>query len=367
MKASIRDANYLEMCYALAEKARGYTSPNPYVGAVIVRQDEVVGWGYHEKCGREHAEAAALDRAGQRARGATAYVTLEPCIHWGRTPPCLDRILQSQLKRVVVSDYDPNPRVHRKGMGRLRAAGIAVSIGLLREKNRRLNEAYIKFITQKIPFVILKAAASLDGKIATRTYSSQWISSSSTREYIHLMRGEYDAIMVGINTILKDDPRLTIRHPHWRNKRLTRVILDSRLRLPLTARILSTLPRGEILVFTSHAAASKKARALEERGVRVITLPESGGRLQLGAVLEGLGQREISSVLVEGGGRLFTEFLEQRLADKILVTYSPLLIGGKRAPSFFQGDGIRFLEEALRLHKTRSFKNGNDILVEGYF
>jgi diaminohydroxyphosphoribosylaminopyrimidine deaminase/5-amino-6-(5-phosphoribosylamino)uracil reductase len=367
MKASIRDKNYMEMCYALAEKARGCTSPNPYVGAVIVRRHEVVGWGYHEKCGHQHAEAAALDRAGHRAQGATAYVTLEPCIHWGRTPPCIDRILQSKLKRVVVSDYDPNPLVYRKGVGRMRAAGIAVSTGLLKEKNRRLNEAYIKFITKKIPFVILKAAVSLDGKIATRTYASQWISSSSTREYIHLMRGEYDAIMVGINTILKDNPQLTIRHPQWRNKRQIRVILDSRLRLPLHARILSTLARGDVLVFTSRAAASKKARALEQKGVRVISAPESGGRLQMQAVLEWLGKQDISSLLVEGGGRIHTEFLEQRLADKILVTYSPQLIGGKSAPSFFQGDGIRSLEEAMRLQKTRAFKIGNDILVEGYF
>jgi len=367
MKASIRDANYLEMCYALAEKALGWTSPNPYVGAVIVRRGEVVGWGYHEKCGREHAEAAALDRAGQRARGATAYVTLEPCIHWGRTPPCIDRILQAKLSRVVVSDHDPNPQVHRKGIGRMRAAGIAVFTGLLKEKNRRLNEAYIKFITKKIPFVILKAAASLDGKIATRTYASQWISSSSTREYIHLMRGEYDAIMVGINTILKDDPRLTLRHPQWRNKRQTRIILDSHLRLPLNARILSTLPRGDVLVFTARTAPSKKARALEKKGAHVISTPESGGRLQIQSVLEWLGLREISSVLVEGGGRIHTEFLERRLADKILVTYSPQLIGGKSAPSFFQGDGIRSLEEALQLQKSRTFRIGNDILVEGYF
>lgn len=367
MKTQLRDLSYLEMCYALAAKAKGRTSPNPYVGALIAKHDEILGWGYHEKAGKPHAEALALRRAGDRARGATAYITLEPCIQWGRTPPCLDAILNSGIRRVVVSDTDPNPRVFRKGIERLRAAGLQVSLGLLKDKNRSLNEVYIKYITKRIPFVTLKAAASMDGKTATATLDSQWISSRATRDYIHLIRGEYDAIMVGINTVLTDNPRLTVRHAHWRRKRQTRVILDSRLRFPLTARLLDTLPRGDIVVFTGPEASARKAAALEKKGIRIVPVPRSRGRLKLASVLKELAAQAITSLLVEGGGSVHSAFLDQGLADKILVTLSPKLIGGSRAPSWYHGKGARALDEALRLRRSRTFTIGDDILIEGYF
>jgi len=367
MNTLIQDADYLEMCYALAEKARGHTSPNPYVGAVIVRAGRVVGWGYHEKAGKPHAEVTALERAGRHARGATAYITLEPCVHWGRTPPCIDRVRQSGLKRVVVSDYDPNPQVHRKGIRRMRDAGIQVSVGLLKEKNRKLNEVYFKFVTQKVPFVILKAAVSLDGKIATSTSASQWISSPATREYIHLVRGEYDAVLVGINTIIRDDPMLTVRHSHWRGKKQLRIILDSGLRLPLRARILETLSRGDVLIFTGPHVPPRKRKALEKKGARIVSVSLSQARLDLREVLAWLARHEISSVLVEGGGRVHTDFLEKRLADKFLVTVSPKLIGGNRAPTFLQGKGIQSMEDAQGLRGIREFRIQDDILIEGYF
>jgi len=367
MNSRIQDTNYLEMCYALAEKARGNTSPNPYVGALVVRAGEIIGWGYHEKAGRPHAEAVALERAGQRARDATAYITLEPCTHWGRTPPCVDLVRQSGLKRVVISDYDPNPQVFMRGVRRIRASGIQVSVGLLKERNRTLNEVYIKYATQNVPFVTLKAAVSLDGKIATASSVSQWISSPATREYIHLVRGEYDALLVGINTILKDDPRLTVRHPHWRGKQQVRIILDSRLRFPLTARILETLSQGGILIFTGPNAPARKRLTLEKMGVRIVSVPLSQGRLQLPKILDWLAGQEITSVLVEGGGRVHTAFLEKGLADKLLVTVSPKLIGGTRAPSFFQGRGIQDLQDAQGLKQIREFRIQDDILIEGYF
>ena len=367
MTTQLRDLSYLEMSYALAEKARGRTSPNPYVGAVIAKRGEILGWGYHEKAGKPHAEALALQRAGDSARGATAYITLEPCTQWGRTPPCLDAILSSGIKRVVVSDTDANPRVFRKGIERLRAAGLQVSLGLLKERNRSLNEVYIKYITRRIPFVTLKTAASLDGKTATAALDSQWISSRATREYIHLVRGEYDAILVGINTVLKDNPRLTVRHAQWRGKKQTRIILDSRLRFPLTSRLLGTLPRGDILVFAGPEASARKAAALEKKGVRIVTVPRSRGGLKLTAVLTWLAGNGITSVLVEGGGRVHTEFLERRLADKILITQSPKLIGGIHAPSWYQGKGAQALGEALRLRRSRVFSIEDDILIEGYF
>lgn len=363
---SLKDIFYLQMAYALAEKAKGWASPNPYVGAVIVKRDVIVGHGYHQRTGQPHAEVIALQKAGSLSRNSTSYVTLEPCVHWGKTPPCVDAILQARLKRVVISALDPNPLVYKKGLKRIKEAGLETSVGLLEEKNHGLNEAYLKYITKKIPFVVAKAAVSLDGKIATSKYDSRWISSSETRKYFHLLRGEYDALMVGINTLIRDDPALTVRHPNWKGKRLTRIILDSRLRFPLKARILSTLEQGKILVFTLENFSQRKAESLRKKGVEVIPLSFSPAGLDLKEVLSWLGKHEISSVLAEGGGRLLTSLLEEKLADKIFVTLSPKLIGGKRAPSFFQGKGAGSIKDSLCLKKINSFKIDEEIIVEGY-
>ncbi|MBS3818762.1 bifunctional diaminohydroxyphosphoribosylaminopyrimidine deaminase/5-amino-6-(5-phosphoribosylamino)uracil reductase RibD [bacterium] len=363
-----KDISYLYMAYGLAEKAKGWTSPNPYVGAVVVQKDTIVGTGYHEQPGKPHAEAIALQKAGNLSQNSTLYLTLEPCVHWGRTPPCIDKILRSGLKRVVVSSLDPNPAVYTRGITQMREAGIDVSVGLLDEKNRSLNEIYWKYITRKIPFIISKVALSLDGKIATRTFSSQWISSSQTREYVHLLRGECDAIMVGINTLLQDDPLLTVRHPHWEGKRITRVIVDSNLRFPTYARILSTIPQGDIWVFTLKDPGSPKARSLKHKGVKIIsTAPSSSRGVDLKEVFNRLGKQEISSVFVEGGGHLLTSLLEEKLIDKIFVNISPKLIGGEKAPGFFGGQGVKQVKDSLQLKKIRSFHIQDDIMVEGYF
>ncbi len=363
---NLKDIFYLEMAYALAEKARGRASPNPYVGAVVVKNDRIVGYGYHERSGLPHAEIVALQRAGSLSKNSTLYVTLEPCVHWGKTPPCVDTVLRAGLRRVVISSLDPNPLVHKKGLERIKAAGIETSVGLLEEKNRILNETYIKYITRKIPFVVAKAAASLDGKIATRSFQSQWISSPQTREYFHLLRGEYDAIMVGINTLIRDDPRLTVRHPNWKGKRLTRIVLDSRLRFPLDARILKTLSSGKILVFTKRNASSKKAAALRKKRVEVVSLRRPSKSLNLKEIFNWLGKHEITSVLVEGGGRLLTSLLEQGWVDKIFVSFAPKLIGGEKAPSFFQGEGMKSVQDSLRLKRINSFEIDEEIIVEGY-
>jgi diaminohydroxyphosphoribosylaminopyrimidine deaminase/5-amino-6-(5-phosphoribosylamino)uracil reductase len=372
-----RDLGFMEMAYGLAGKARGYASPNPLVGSVIVRRGGVVGCGYHAEAGQPHAEIMALRMAGRRAKGATIYITLEPCVHWGRTPPCVDSLLSAGLVRAVISAHDPNPLVHRRGAARLRAAGLEVSVGLLGERNARLNETYIKFITRKVPFVTLKAAASLDGKIASRTGDSKWISAPATRDYVHLLRGESDALMVGVNTLIRDDPRLTVRHPTWGKKRITRVILDSMLRFPLSAGILGTLDRGRVIVFGREGAPTGNAQALRERGVEVVLVDrplkdggfegpvDEGGGLE--AVLAELGRREIASVLVEGGGRLETSFLERRLADKIVLTVSPKLIGGRDARGVFEGEGAASVREALALRSLEAFRLGDDLILEGYF
>jgi len=363
---NLQDSAYMRMAYSLAEKALGWTSPNPYVGAVVVKNQQILGSGYHEKPGRPHAEAAALDIAGARARGGTLYLTLEPCTHWGRTPPCTDKILASGISRAVISDLDPNPVVHSKGVNIMKESGIKVSLGLLREANRRLNEAYFKFITQRIPFVTLKAALSLDGKLAARSGDSQWISGEAARNYIHLLRGEHDAIMVGVETLRIDRPRLTVRHPRWKNKSVIRVILDSGLRFPVDAPIWDTREKGEIWIYTLSGTDPEKAEILREKGAEVIFLESESRALKLTEVLRSLSSRGISSLLVEGGGRLHTSFLENRLADKVLFTLSPLLIGGQDSPGLYQGKGSDRIKNALKLKKMRAFPLERDWVVEGY-
>jgi diaminohydroxyphosphoribosylaminopyrimidine deaminase/5-amino-6-(5-phosphoribosylamino)uracil reductase len=362
-----KDIAYMEMAYGLAERAKGWASPNPYVGAVLVRRDVIVGYGYHERPGKPHAEIVALRRAGQNSRNSTAYITLEPCIHWGRTPPCIDAILQAGLKRVVVSSLDPNPLVNKKGIRIMEKEGLDVSVGLLAEKNRRLNESYFKYIRKKLPFVTVKAAISLDGKIATKSGRSQWISSPPVREYTHLLRGEHDAIMVGINTVLKDNPVLTVRHRNWRGKRIIRVILDSKLRFPLQSRMLDTLSKGEIYIFTTQSSSQKKADALRKKGATVVPLRARGDHLNLKGVLIWLGKKEIASVLVEGGSFLLTSVLEKKLADKIHVALSPKLIGGKDALSLYGGRGVNHVKDALGLKRLQSLRIANETIFEGYF
>jgi diaminohydroxyphosphoribosylaminopyrimidine deaminase/5-amino-6-(5-phosphoribosylamino)uracil reductase len=362
-----RDRGWMEMAYGLAEKARGRTSPNPLVGAVVVRDGTVVGHGFHEEPGKPHAEILALGLAGRRAKGATLYLTLEPCVHWGRTPPCVDTVLAAGLARIVVSAIDPNPLVRTKGIRRLEQGGIDVSVGCLAERNAALNEAYAKFITRRVPFVTLKAALTLDGKIASRTGASKWISSPGTRDYVHLLRGEHDALMIGANTLVADDPLLTVRHAAWPAKRIARAVLDSRLRFPLTSRMLSTLDRGRILVFAGREAPADKARALEALGVEVLLPPDGAPAWSLARVLAELGRLEIAALLVEGGSRLFTSFIEDGLADKAVLTLAPLLVGGAAAPGFIAGAGVDTIAGAVALKRWRSFTIEDDIIAEGYF
>ena len=365
--SAARDLAWMEMAYGLAEKARGRTSPNPLVGAIVVRDGEAVGHGYHEEPGKPHAEILALGMAGPRVKGATLYLTLEPCVHWGRTAPCVDTVVAAGLRRVVVSAVDPNPLVNGKGIRRLEEAGIDVSVGLLAERNAALNEAHAKYIIRKVPFVTLKAALTLDGKIACASGEAKWISSAATRDYVHLVRGEQDALLIGINTLVADDPLLTVRHEAWPSKKVLRAVLDSGLRFPLTSRILSTLDRGRIVVFAGAGAPREKAGALEALGVEVL-FPRDGARIwSLAQVLAELGRREIAALLVEGGSRVFTSFIEEGLADKAILTLAPCLFGGAAAPGLFGGDGVGRVDGAVALKRTRSFTIEDDIIVEGYF
>jgi len=361
------DLDYLEMAYGLAEKGRGRTSPNPLVGAVLVKDGAVVGHGFHEEAGKPHAEVIALRRAGRRARGATLYVTLEPCVHWGRTPPCVDALLAAGIRRAVISAVDPNPLVNGRGLRALRRHGVDVLVGLLAERNARLNEAYLKFITRRVPWVTLKAALSADGRIAAAGGDARWITSAAARDYGHLLRGENDAILAGIGTLLRDDPLLTVRHRAWGRKAVTRVILDPRLRLPPTARILSTRGAGPLVVLARRDADPVRAKVLRAKGVEIIPTSAGPNGLDLRAVLAVLGRREIASVLVEGGSRVFSSFLKAGLADKAVLALAPKIIGGSDAPGLWEGQGAARVRDALELRATTFFRVGPDIIMEGYF
>ncbi|MEW6398780.1 MAG: bifunctional diaminohydroxyphosphoribosylaminopyrimidine deaminase/5-amino-6-(5-phosphoribosylamino)uracil reductase RibD [Bacillota bacterium] len=357
--------HFMDRALALAERAAGRTSPNPMVGAVVVKDGRVVGEGYHAAAGQPHAEVVALRRAGEAARGATLYVTLEPCCHFGRTPPCTREVMRAGVARVVAAMLDPNPRVAGRGVEDLRRAGIEVQVGCREEEARRLNEAFCKYIATGIPFVTYKAALSLDGKVATAEGDSRWISGEESRRLVHRLRDRYDAVMVGIGTVLADDPLLTCRIEGGRDP--VRVVVDSRGRLPVTARLLRSGSPARTLVATTATMSGDTRAALEAiPGVEVIELPSRGGRVDPGALVRALGEREITSVLLEGGPTLAASFLAGGWVDKIMFFLAPLLVGGAWAPSPLGGEGVARLREARRLRDVVVERVGGDVLVTAY-
>src|SRR5512136_472792 len=306
------DERWMRRVLRLAEKGRGRTSPNPMVGAVLVKDNKVVGDGYHTKAGEAHAEIVALQRAGEGARGATLYLNLEPCAHYGKTPPCAPRVVEEGVKRVVIGMEDPNPLVRGKGMEILRGAGLDVDVGIQEKECWRLNEAFCKYILQKVPFVILKVAATLDGKIATRNGDSKWISGEASRRLVHRLRDQVDGVVVGIGTVLKDNPLLTTRIRGGRDP--YRIVLDSRLRIPEEANVIGTSPSKAIIAAT-ELASREKIEKLEERGVRILILDSREGRVDLKACLSKLGEMGITSLLVEGGSHINGSLLDEGLFD----------------------------------------------------
>jgi diaminohydroxyphosphoribosylaminopyrimidine deaminase/5-amino-6-(5-phosphoribosylamino)uracil reductase len=355
---------YLRQALRLARRGSGRTSPNPLVGAVVVRGGQVVGAGYHQKAGGPHAERIALAQAGRKARGAILYVTLEPCNHTGRTPPCTEAILESGVKKVVFGMEDPNPRVAGGGGSYLRSRGIEVSGGLLERECRALNEVYLKWVTTGLPFVTLKAALSLDGKIATRSGDSQWISNEQSRARVHRLRSRVDGILVGIGTVLADDPLLTPRLSRTITRTPLRVIVDPQLRIPLPSRLF--LDPGPVLIAAAEGAPKRKATALQRKGVDLVLFPDRGGRFDLKALLAHLGRKEVTSLLVEGGAEIFSSFLSEGLADRLWLFYAPILIGGQSAKGMIGGRGVATVAEALKLERLRWQSLGGDFFVEGY-
>lgn len=348
---------------ALAERARGQTSPNPIVGAVVARRGKIVGEGHHKRAGTPHAEPLAIKAAGRRAKGATLYVTLEPCCTHGRTPPCTDAIRRAGIKRVIVATEDPNPKHHKRGIALLRRARIPVQVGLLKQEAVRLNPAYNKWIATGLPFVTIKAAMSLDGKIATRTGDSKWITGPEARAFAHKLRAQHDAILVGIHTVLRDDPVLTVRMPKFNRPQPWRLVLDSSGRIPLKSQLLSDRFRDRTLVITTNQLGVSKREEIQSRGGNVLVAPSRAGVVDLRAALRLLGRQQITSILVEGGGEAIASFLEQRLADRLVFFYAPLVIGGKEAVSAVGGKGIAKLADALRVTNLDYEKAGNDLVV----
>jgi len=354
---------YMQKALALAARAQGRTSPNPMVGAVVVKDNQVVGEGYHRKAGTPHAEVHALQAAGEAARGATLYVNLEPCSHYGRTPPCADAIVRAGVKKVVVAGLDPNPRVSGRGLKVLQDAGIETLTGVLEQEAQKLNLAFFKYIQTRTPLVSLKVAMTLDGKIATSTGDSRWISGAGSRKYVHQLRNVYDAIMVGIGTVLKDDPMLNTRLEDENIRDPVRVIIDSKLDLPRFSNIVKTARQQKTIVFCGQQADDARQEFLEEAGLTVIQLATDEEKLPLEEVLQVLGEMEIMTLLVEGGGEINGYLIEKHLIDKVYWFIAPKIVGGRAAPTPVGGTGIPQLKDALPLKSMEIQRFDKDILI----
>jgi diaminohydroxyphosphoribosylaminopyrimidine deaminase/5-amino-6-(5-phosphoribosylamino)uracil reductase len=358
----LNDEFYMKLALDLAEGVAGQTGINPAVGCVVVKGGRIVGMGAHLRRGEGHAEVHALNMAGSEAEGATAYVTLEPCSHHGRTPPCCERLIQEKVARVIVAASDPNPLVAGRGIGRLRENGIETVVGLLEDRANRLNEAFLKYIATGMPFVTLKTAMTLDGRIATRTGHSRWITGAESRAAVHTLRHRHQAIMVGSGTVLADDPELTTR--------LTvpgldpvRIVVDSQLKTPPGARVLNEAAPTWIL--TTERADPQAAERLRSRGAEVM-MCGNGPRVDLREAMRELGRREIGSVLLEGGGGLNGAMLQAGMIDKMMLFYAALIVGSEGAPSAFTFQGPEMMSSALRLGRVTVERYGEDWCVAGY-
>ena len=360
------DKVFMQKALDLARKASGLTSPNPMVGCVIVARGEIVGSGFHPKAGEPHAEIFALREAGNKAVEADLYVTLEPCNHQGKTPPCTEAIIAAGICRVIIGTQDPNPQVAGRGIARLKKSGLKVEIGLLEDRCCKLNEFWNKFITTQRPFVTLKSAASLDGRIATHSGHSQWITNEKSRHYVHQLRARHDAILIGIGTLLKDNPRLTARLPDEEPRNPYRIIVDSMLRTPLDYKIFG--PDGAQRVLLATKEHNQKKLAPYRKLVKdILILPCNNlGQIDLAELMISLAKRDITSVLIEGGSEINGSALDNRIIDKICFFYAPILVGGRGSIGMISGQGIDTIDQALPIKNITLTNFDDDICVEGY-
>ncbi len=360
------DEKFMRVALRLAARGKGTSSPNPRVGTVVVKDGVIVGRGWHKRPGEAHAEVIALRGAGESAAGSTLYVTLEPCSTYGRTPPCTDRIVAAGVKRVVVGATDPWPAHRGRGLRMLRKKGIEVSRGILRTEAERLNEGFNKYIATGLPLVTAKAAVSLDGKIATSTGESKWISNELSRRHAHRMRNESDAIMVGIGTVRQDDPSLTVRGKFREIHTPRRVVVDSSASIELTCKLLSGMAARTTIIATTRLAAEAKLEAITSTGAEIVLCREKEGKVSLRDLVRRLAKRGILYVLLEGGSRLITSALEAGIVDKVAFFYAPKIIGGSEARSVVEGKGARYMKDTLAVTDISIRRFGNDIFVEGY-
>ncbi|MCY6960535.1 bifunctional diaminohydroxyphosphoribosylaminopyrimidine deaminase/5-amino-6-(5-phosphoribosylamino)uracil reductase RibD [Clostridium brassicae] len=359
------DKEYMKRAIELAKKGEGLTKPNPLVGAIIVKNNKVIGEGYHEFYGGPHAEVNAFRNATEDVKGAKMYVTLEPCSHYGKTPPCAKAIIENGIKEVVIGMKDPNPLVAGKGIKILEENGIKVSCGVLEDEVRQINDIFIKYITTKKPFCIMKTAMTMDGKIATYIGDSKWITNDLSRQYVHKIRNRVSAIMVGIGTVLADNPRLTTRLEDKIGSDPIRVIVDSKGRIPLEAEVLNIESNAKTIIVVIDKAGKEKIQAIKEKGAEVIIAPEKNGRVNLAYLMDELGKRDIDSVLLEGGSTLNFSALSERIVDKVITFIAPKLIGGETSKTPLGGEGIASMKDAIKLQNIKINTFGEDVMIEG--
>ncbi len=359
---------YMKRVLQLAKGGWGRTNPNPLVGAVIVRDGEVIAEGYHQVLGGSHAEVDALNNCKQEVSGSTLYVNLEPCSHYGKTPPCALRIIEAGIKKVVVAMQDPNPLVSGRGIKMLRDAGIEVIEGILEKEARVLNEIFIKYISNKMPFVIMKTAMTLDGKIASISGDSKWISGERSRQQVHVIRDRVSAIMVGINTVIVDNPALTARLNYGRGRDPIRIIVDSKGIIPIDSQVINVESSSGVILATTSLIDCEKENMLKDKGVHILKLdnPSSKGRVDLNRLMQELYKLEIDSVLLEGGGNLNAAALNCGIVDKVMFFIAPKIIGGVAAKTSIEGEGISLMKDAINLKNISIQRFDEDILIEGY-
>lgn len=361
---SKEDYMYMERALQLAQKARGFTSPNPMVGAVIVKNGKIIGEGYHKKCGEAHAEVNAFNNATEDVTGATMYVTLEPCSHTGKTPPCADKIIEKKIARVVVGATDPNPLVSGRGIQKIKNSGINVSYGLLADKSIKLNEIFMKYIITKKPFVVYKSATTLDGKTATVSGESKWITNQSSRNQVHMLRHYLSGIMVGVNTVLTDNPMLNCRTEGCTSP--VRIVVDSSLKIPVECNLVQTADKYKTIVATLQSDTSIKAGMLTQMGVQVLTVKEKDGRVDLDSLMTKLGEMGIDSILLEGGGTLAFSAFKQKIVDKVIYYVAPKIFGGASAKTSVEGNGFSKIANSVKLNNVSTQMVDGDICITAY-
>jgi diaminohydroxyphosphoribosylaminopyrimidine deaminase/5-amino-6-(5-phosphoribosylamino)uracil reductase len=362
----LMDLQYMRRAMELAKKGEGFVNPNPLVGAVIVKNNKIIGEGYHEIFGGHHAEVNAFLSATEDVTGATMYVTLEPCSHYGKTPPCANKIIEKGIKKVVIAHKDPNPQVAGRGITLLKENGVDVVTGILEEESEKLNEVFFKYIIKNIPFCLLKTAMTLDGKIASWSGDSKWITSEVSRNFVHQLRNRYSAIMVGIGTVIQDNPSLTTRLEDNQGRDPVRIIVDTKARIPLEAKVLNLTSNARTIVATTELASNEKIRTLEDMGVEVIITPLKNNQVDLKFLMKKLGEEKIDSVLIEGGSEINYSALEGGIVDKVNVFIAPKIIGGREAKTPVGGIGLEFMKDAIMLKELKIHRFEEDIMIEGY-